>query len=113
MFDEKWSSKNQWLNEFEAAFVRDTRDWIRQLTIESHADVVAIDGSVNSFYAVQLAIHAVKTFSRPQAPFAATRLSLDVAGQPLELELRHAHATHVAQRPSLKSRERRSELTAI
>lgn len=115
MHDEKWSHENQWLSEFETAFVRDTRDWIQQLTIENEVDAVAIGGSVNSFYAVQLAIQAVKEFCRQQTPFAATRLSLDVAGDPLELKLVHEHTAQVAKRlaPKSKSRERRSELTAI
>lgn len=112
MHAERWSHTNQWLNEFETAFVRDTRDWIRQLTIETDVDAVAICGSVNSFYAVQLAIQAIKTFCQRRTPFAVMRLSLEVAGQPFELNIAGRHSAQVAKLPSPQQRERRSELTA-
>lgn len=114
MHNTKWSHRNQWLCEFEKAFVRDTRDWIRQLTIEANVDSMEISGRVNSFFAVQLAIQAIKEFCRRHAPFATTVLSLEVAGQPLELKLVHAHPAQVFQpRPRGHRSERRSELTAI
>lgn len=114
MHNNQWSHRNQWLCEFETAFIRDTRDWIRQLTIEAKVDSVAIYGRVNSFYAVQLAIQAIKEFCRRHTPFAATLLSLEVAGQPLELKLVHEHSAQVFQPRSHERRsERRSELTAI
>lgn len=112
MHDEKWSHRNRWLNEFETAFVRDTRDWIRQLTIETDVDAVAICGSVNSFYAVQLAIQAIKAYCQRRTPFAAMRLSLEVAGHPFELKISHGHSAQVTKLLSPHARERRSELTA-
>lgn len=112
MRGKQWSHRNRWLNEFETVFVRDTRDWVRQLTIETDVDALAICGRVNSFFAAQLAIQAVKEFGRRRPPFAAIRLSLDVDGYPLDLNFVHEHAARVARPHLARARERRSELTA-
>ena len=113
MHDKRGSHKNQGLNDFETAFVHDTRHWIRQLTIEADVDTVAIGGRVNSFYAVQLAIEAVKAFCERRTPFAVTRLSLVVAGYPVEFKFMQQHSAQVDKSPSLPMRARRSELTAV
>ncbi len=111
MRNDQWSLKNEWLNEFAEAFVRDKHRLVRDVVIESEEDCVVVCGRARPYYAVQLAIHSVQNFNRERTLFPMTRLTLNVHDGPLELRLKHrVHQVQGAD-ASTQMNIRRRELT--
>ncbi len=89
MRNDQWSLKNEWLNRFADAFVRETHRLVQDVTIETEENCVVISGRSRSYYATQLAIHCIQTFNHEHSLLPMTRLSLKVNDNSLELCLTH------------------------
>lgn len=111
MRSDYWSLENEWLNEFTEALVRETHRRVRDIAIDGEAGCLVVCGSARSYYAVQLAIHCVKTFNRKRSWFPTTRLLIDVDGHPIELRFAHSVRRANVIRPSTQSNNRTRELT--
>ncbi|WP_417735772.1 hypothetical protein [Rosistilla oblonga] len=107
---DRWSQKNDWLNQYNEMLVEETHGLVQQLWLDAEGDSAVVHGKAASYYAVQLAIRATQTFGHRHPVFDETRLSLTVAQRQLKLTIPHRRRKG---RASTQADTRQRELTLV